>query len=185
MIRVLYKFFCSKFESSPFCSIWLEISINWHTKSQGPKKKWKYPPTLLVIRIVLLHTQRFALSFNSPTVYCIYFLGSWNQLRLRFKITNFQKNFFQKSNKNYKFQPWKAKPRVFIWSCWHYLYSERKEYIWNNQNLLTLLMLSNKQKVKFLTSVENTSGVYVSMRKKSATTIPWASCWKKSWKLEF
>ena len=26
-------------ETSPVNSIWLEIFINWHTKSQGPKKK--------------------------------------------------------------------------------------------------------------------------------------------------
>ena len=26
-------------ETSPFTSIWLEISTNWYTKSQGPKKK--------------------------------------------------------------------------------------------------------------------------------------------------
>ena len=31
--------FFSMFETSPFSSIWLEISINWHTKSQRPKKK--------------------------------------------------------------------------------------------------------------------------------------------------
>ena len=31
--------FLSKFETSPFTSIWLEISTNWYTKSQGPNKK--------------------------------------------------------------------------------------------------------------------------------------------------
>ena len=30
------------FDTSPVVSIWLEMSINWHTKSQGPKKQdWK------------------------------------------------------------------------------------------------------------------------------------------------
>ena len=29
----------SMFDTSPDVSIWLEMSINWHTKSQGPKKK--------------------------------------------------------------------------------------------------------------------------------------------------
>ena len=38
--RLLNNFFFPKFDTSPFCSIWLEISTNWHTKSQGPKKKW-------------------------------------------------------------------------------------------------------------------------------------------------
>ena len=37
--RVLNKFLFSKFATSPFNSIWLKISMNWHTKSQGPKKK--------------------------------------------------------------------------------------------------------------------------------------------------
>ena len=31
-------FSSSTFDSSPVGSIWLEISMNWHTKSQGPKK---------------------------------------------------------------------------------------------------------------------------------------------------
>ena len=35
----LYKFFCSTFDTSPVDSVWLEMSVNWHTKSQGPKKK--------------------------------------------------------------------------------------------------------------------------------------------------
>ena len=37
--RPLYKFFCSTLDTSPVDSIWLEMAINWHTKSQGPKKK--------------------------------------------------------------------------------------------------------------------------------------------------
>ena len=37
--RPLYKFFCSTLDTSPVDSIWLEMSINWHTKSQGPNKK--------------------------------------------------------------------------------------------------------------------------------------------------
>ena len=35
----LYNFFCKMFATSPVGSIWLEMSINWHTTSQGPKKK--------------------------------------------------------------------------------------------------------------------------------------------------
>ena len=35
----LYKKFLSMFDSLPVVSIWLEMSINWRTKSQGPKKK--------------------------------------------------------------------------------------------------------------------------------------------------
>ena len=48
-------------------SIWLEISINWHTKSQGPKKKCitcftsrmihSCPATPTVFMVVLLHKQ--------------------------------------------------------------------------------------------------------------------------------
>ena len=52
---------CPKLETSPFISILLEISINWYTNSQGPKKIYPFferedLPTLLVIRVVLLHT---------------------------------------------------------------------------------------------------------------------------------
>ena len=36
---LLYKKILSMFNTSPVGSIWLEISISWHTKSQGPKKK--------------------------------------------------------------------------------------------------------------------------------------------------
>ena len=32
-----YYIFFSTSETSPFSSIWLEISVNWHPKSQGPK----------------------------------------------------------------------------------------------------------------------------------------------------
>ena len=39
---VLHNFFYPKFDTSPFDSIWLEISIDWHTKSQGPKKKFTH-----------------------------------------------------------------------------------------------------------------------------------------------
>ena len=39
---VLNKFIYPKFVTSPFTSIWLEISINWYTKSQGPKKKYTH-----------------------------------------------------------------------------------------------------------------------------------------------
>ena len=35
----LYKKILSMLVTSPFDSIWLEISTNWHTTSQGPKKK--------------------------------------------------------------------------------------------------------------------------------------------------
>ena len=37
--RILNKFLFSKFPTSPFNSIWLEISIDFHTKSQGPMNK--------------------------------------------------------------------------------------------------------------------------------------------------
>ena len=39
LILCYMKFLFSKFDISPFDSIWLEISINWYTKSQGPMKK--------------------------------------------------------------------------------------------------------------------------------------------------
>ena len=35
----MYKKILSMLVTSPFDSIWLEISTNWHTSSQGPKKK--------------------------------------------------------------------------------------------------------------------------------------------------
>ena len=37
--KVLYKIIFSRFEASPFSTIWLEICINWHTKSQGPMSR--------------------------------------------------------------------------------------------------------------------------------------------------
>ena len=36
---LIYKKILSMFDTSPVVSIWLEMSINWHTKSQGPKTK--------------------------------------------------------------------------------------------------------------------------------------------------
>ena len=36
---LLCKKIPSIFDTSPVVSIWLEMSINWHTKSQGPKTK--------------------------------------------------------------------------------------------------------------------------------------------------
>ena len=35
---LLYEIIFSKFDTSPFQSIWLEISMNWHNESQGPMK---------------------------------------------------------------------------------------------------------------------------------------------------
>ena len=37
--RALNKFFGKMFSTSLVGSIWLEMSMNWHTKSQGPKTK--------------------------------------------------------------------------------------------------------------------------------------------------
>ena len=78
---VLHNFFYPKFDTLPFDSIWLEISIDWHTKSQGPKKKCTQF-TIERIHSWLADTARnqgsfttFALwsvqSFYSPTVYWI------------------------------------------------------------------------------------------------------------------
>ena len=39
LIPYYIKRFFSTLKTSPFDSIWLEISTNWHTTSQGPKKK--------------------------------------------------------------------------------------------------------------------------------------------------
>ena len=39
LIPYYIKWFFSTLKTSPFDSIWLEISTNWHTTSQGPKKK--------------------------------------------------------------------------------------------------------------------------------------------------
>ena len=39
IIPYYIKRFCSRLKTSPFDSIWLEISTNWHTTSQGPTKK--------------------------------------------------------------------------------------------------------------------------------------------------
>ena len=76
---VLHNFFYPKLDTSPFDSIWLEISLSWHTKSQGPKKKCTHF-TIERIHSWLADTARnqgsfttFALwsvqSFNSPTVH--------------------------------------------------------------------------------------------------------------------
>ena len=75
-LRYFCKFF-SKFETSPFSFICLEISINWHTKSQRPKKNLPIfqeggstpvPPTHPVIRVVLLHTEQIVQRFLGSTV---------------------------------------------------------------------------------------------------------------------
>ena len=77
---LLYKKIFSKFETPLVNSNWLEIFINWHTKSQGPKKKCtcftrgRRGPTHVLhkppaIRVVLLHKWRFVQSFSSSTVY--------------------------------------------------------------------------------------------------------------------
>ena len=64
---LLHKKILLMFDTSPVVSIWLKMSINWHTKSQGPKKKCTILhergstpalPTLLVISVVLLHTEK-------------------------------------------------------------------------------------------------------------------------------
>ena len=39
LIPYYIKWFFSTLKTSPFDSIWLEISTNWHNTSQGPKKK--------------------------------------------------------------------------------------------------------------------------------------------------
>ena len=39
LIPCYMKFLISKFDTSPFDFILLEISSNWHTKIQGPMKK--------------------------------------------------------------------------------------------------------------------------------------------------
>ena len=74
------KKFFSQFETSPFTSIWLEISINWYTKSQGPKKNVPIlqkggfipvPLTLLAIRVVLLQTLYGVLNPLIPQLYVV------------------------------------------------------------------------------------------------------------------
>ena len=85
--ELLYKHFFSKFETSPFTSIWLEIFINWYTKSQGPKKNVPIlqkggfipaPLTLLAIRVVLLHKLYGVLNPLIPQLYIsIYPLCIW------------------------------------------------------------------------------------------------------------
>ena len=66
------------FDTSPVGSIWLEISMNWHTKSQTPNKNvsiflggWSTPAlvTLLVIRVLLLLTLFGVLNPLIPQLY--------------------------------------------------------------------------------------------------------------------
>ena len=90
---LLYKKFFSKFETWPFTSIRLEMSINWHTKSQGPKKNVPIlkeggftpgPLTLLVIRVVLLHMLYGVLNPLIPQLYIhmyVYLKWSCNTFR--------------------------------------------------------------------------------------------------------
>ena len=76
---VLNKFFHPKFVTSPFTSIWLEISINCHTKSQGPMKKCTHftkgrihscpADTARNYGSFTTHALWSVKSFNSPTVY--------------------------------------------------------------------------------------------------------------------
>ena len=79
---LLYKNFFSKFETWPFTSIWLEISINWYTKSQGPKKNCTHftkgrihscpAGTARNKGGFTTHALWSVQSFNSPTVYFIF-----------------------------------------------------------------------------------------------------------------
>ena len=41
-LTILHKKILLMFDTSPVVSIWLEMSINWHTNSQGAKKKCAY-----------------------------------------------------------------------------------------------------------------------------------------------
>ena len=93
VIAYLIKKLFSMFEMWPFTSIWLEISINWYTKSQGPKNKCinftkggftPAPLTLLGIRVVLLQKQAIEQRFSSLTVYSS---GIFDMFTLHLTIT--------------------------------------------------------------------------------------------------
>ena len=76
-------------DTSPVVSIWLEMSINWHTKSQGPKKKCDnfsrgrinpWPAhTARNKGSFTPYTLRSVESFFSPTVYPITPVWNWMQ----------------------------------------------------------------------------------------------------------
>ena len=84
------------FDTSPVISMWLEMSMGWHTKSQGPKKKCIHFAKRRIDPCPA-HTARnygsftpYALwsvkSFNSPTV-CTYILFKI-QLNRRYRRYN-------------------------------------------------------------------------------------------------
>ena len=99
----MYIYIFSKFKISPFSSIWSEISIakdlieNVLVLKEGGSTP--VSPTLLVIRVVLLHTEWFVQSFNSSTVHaCLYFLINtditqrkvlWKQILYKYVTVNF------------------------------------------------------------------------------------------------
>ena len=69
LIPCYMKFLFSKFDTSPFNSIWLEISMNWHTESQRPMKKCSHF-TKGRIHSCLAHTACNKGSFTSKIVFC-------------------------------------------------------------------------------------------------------------------
>ena len=88
------------FDISPVVSIWMEMSMNWHTKSQGPKKNvfiligggsTPDPPTLLVIRVVLLRTLYGELN---PFFSQLYILSGYQKLGFTFYFIDLTKSPF-------------------------------------------------------------------------------------------
>ena len=73
---IFNKKLCSRFETAPFDFIWLEISTNWHTSSQGPKKK-SIQITKGRIDPCPAHTARNKGSFTTMVLWIVQgFLGS-------------------------------------------------------------------------------------------------------------
>ena len=77
----LYKFFCKMFTTSPVGSIWLEMSINWHTTSQGPKKK-SIQITKRRIDPCPAHTARNKGSFTTMVLWIVQRHLSWTVYNL-------------------------------------------------------------------------------------------------------
>ena len=89
------------FETSPFSSIWLEIFINWHTKTQGPFFNGggfiAVLPTPLVIRVILLHKTSGLCNPFYP-VLDVYTVKSWIEGVLLFNFWISERASIQEKN---------------------------------------------------------------------------------------
>ena len=153
------------FETSPFSSIWLEISINWHIKSQGPKKKcirfsrgMIYPCSTHTawIKVVLLHKSWFVQSFLSRSVcithHCHRASMSTHNTRMAHKNKVMTSLSFKSGDKSFlRIVASDMAGQLFSFPKWSFLFMRRYFYrcIYNKtpNGILSLGVLKNRLRV--------------------------------------